>query len=137
MVVSNPKAADGYRSVQQDLSTSGIVAAATAGVDNVITVPSAKHTIFVQKITVNIKTLGAQTITFQDDANTPVVALFIEASAAAGAIRSIDFGAKGFQLTEGKNLDISGTAAPAYSYAIEAYAKQTSATQATTTDRTF
>lgn len=135
MVVSNPLAADGYRSKHTDASVSGIVAAATAGVTGAIAALSTKHTLYIQKITVNIKTAAAQTISFQDNAGTAVVALFIEASAAAGTIRSIDFGSKGFALTEGKNLDISGVAGPAYSYAVEAYQRQTTAGQSTTVDR--
>ena len=97
----------------------------------------AKFTNYIQKITVNISTSAAQSITFQDSAGTPIVVMFIEASAAAGTIRTVDFGARGFALTEGKALNISGSAGPAYSYAIDAYQAQTSAGQATTTDRTF
>jgi hypothetical protein len=138
MLISNPNAADGYRSTYGDASVSGIVATGTAGVDNVITVKSAKHTIFVQKITCVITgTASANDINFQDDAGTAVKALVVEASAAKGVIRTADFGARGFALTEGKNFDINGSAGPVYSYAIEAYQKQTSAGQSTTVDRTF
>lgn len=136
-MASNPRAADGYRETYSDASTSGKVLAAAAGADNIIAVLSAKHTIFVQKITVTITTLGAQTITFRDDNSTPVDALIIEASAAVGTIRTIDYGAKGLQLTEGKNLDIVGTAAPAYTYSVEAYQKLTTADQSTSVNRTF
>lgn len=136
-VISNPRAADGYRSIYLDASTSGIVAVGTAGVDNVITALNAKTTIYIQTIEVTIHALGAQSITFQDDAGTPVKVLTIEASAAAGTIRIVDFGSKGFALTEGKNLDIVGTAAPVYSYAIEAYQRPTTAGQSTTVDRLF
>lgn len=130
--------AEWWRQTHGDRSVSGIVAAATAGVDNAIAVPSANHTIYVQKITVNIKTSAAQTITFKDDdGSSPKEALFIEASAAAGAIRTIDYGAKGFALTAGKNLDIAGTAGPAYSYSIEAYAFQAAAIASTTINRTI
>lgn len=130
-----PRSAEWYRRTHTDVSTSGIIAAATGGATDVPAVPSTKHTLFLQKITVNIKTSAAQTISFQDDAGTPVVALFIEASAAAGVIREVDFGAEGFALTEGKNLDISGVAGPAYSYSVEGYAKQTAVGQSTTVDR--
>lgn len=131
------RSASWYRGFYRDESVSGIVATGTAGANNAIAVPSSTHTLYIQRISVNIQTSAAQTITFQDDANTPVVALSIEASAAAGTIRTIDFGARGFALTEGKNLDISGTAGPAYSYSIEAYAKQTAAGQSTTINRTI
>ena len=126
-----------YRRVYQDASVSGIVATGSAGADNIIAVKSSLYTIYVQKITVNIKTSAAQTINFQDDAGTPVVAAHVEASAAEGVVRTFDFGAKGFALTVGKNLDISGTAGPAYSYSVEAYQRQTGVDQATTIDRTI
>lgn len=137
MVNSNPLAADGYRSKWGDASISGVVLAAGTGAADAIAVKSAKHTIFIQKITLFIKTSAAQTITFQDDASTPLDAYIVEASAAAGVIRSIDYGARGFKLTEGKNFDIVNTAGPAYSYAVEAYQAQTSPSQATTSDRTI
>lgn len=119
-----------YRQTNTDKSTSGVVLAASAGLTDAIVVPSANHTLYIQLIAVNIHTAAAQTITFRDDAGTPIIVLFIEASAAAGTIRIIDFGAKGFALTEGKNFDIAGTAGPAYSFSIEAYAKQTVPTAA-------
>lgn len=134
---SSAKSAEWYRQTYADASVSGVVLAAASGADNVIAALDTKHTVYVQRISVNIKTSAAQSITVQDDAGTPIIVLFIEASAAAGVIRTIDFGARGFALTEGKNLDISGTAGPAYSYSIEAYQKQTSPAQATTTDRTI
>ena len=116
-----------YRRVNQDVSVSGTVAAGAAGKDNAIVVPSSAHTIFVQKIHLDIQTAG-QVITFQDDAGTPVVIATI-ASTVTGPV-TIDFGDRGFALTEGKNLDISNTATPVYSYSVEAYARQTSAVAA-------
>lgn len=136
-VAQNPRSAEWYRSTYGDASTSGVVLAAAAGLDNAIVVKSAKHTIMVQAITINIKTSAAQTITIRDDNGTPIDVLVIEASAAAGTIRSINFGAKGVALTEGKNLDIVNTAGPAYSWSIEAYQVQTSASASTTADRTI
>jgi hypothetical protein len=126
-----------YRSIYRDASVSGIIATGGAGQDNVITVLDVAHTIFVQRITVTIHTLGAQIITFQDDAGTPVKVLTIEASAAAGTIRSVDFGARGFGCTVGKNLDLVNTAAPAYSYVVEAYQRQTAVIASTTINRIF
>src|SRR3990167_3520918 len=95
-----------YRAAYTDISTSGIIATGTAGLADAIATKGSLWTMYIQKITVVITTLGAQTITFQDDATTPVVALVIEASAAAGVIRTVDFGARGFALTEAKNFDI-------------------------------
>jgi hypothetical protein len=135
MTHSSAKSPEWYRAVHTDVSVSGIVATGTAGVDNAIVVPGSLWTIFIQKITIVIRTLAAQTISLQDDANTPVPAYVVEASAAAGVIRTIDFGARGFALTEAKNFDISGTAGPAYSYAIDAYARQTATGQSDTVTR--
>jgi hypothetical protein len=136
MIISNPKAADGYRQVYADASVSGNVVAATAST-NAITALSAKHTVFVQKLTVVITTSAAQIITIADSNGTAVVIGSIAASAALGSIYTIDFGSRGFGLTEGKNLVLSQTAGPAYSYTVEAYQKQTTAGQSTTTDRTI
>lgn len=136
MVISNPKAADGYRSQYSDASTSGIVLAAAA-TTTPIQALSAKFTIFVQKLTIVITTSAAQIITIKDSNGTPVVIGSIAASAALGSVYTVDFGARGFALTEGKDLVIAQTAGPAYSYSIEAYQKQTSATAATTVDRTI
>jgi hypothetical protein len=136
-MAGSSRSAEWFRSTYRDATVSGIVAVGTAGVDDVIAVLDSKHTIFVQKVTITIHALGAQTVTVQDDATTPVKVLTIEASAAAGTIRTVDFGAKGFGVTVGKNLDISGTAAPVYSYVIEAYQRQTAAAASTTINRIF
>lgn len=134
------KSAWWWRARGTDLSTSGTIATGTAGAANVLvnptTVPASQAIIYVQTITVAITTLGAQTITFQDTAGTPVVIAVIPASQAVGAPVRFDFGARGIALTAGKNLSIVGSAAPAYSYSIEAYADGPDVTQATTVDRT-
>jgi hypothetical protein len=136
MVVSNPKAADGFRSIHVDASVSGVVAAAAA-TTTPITALSTKHTIFIQRIIVVITTAAAQIITIADSNSSAVVIGSIAASAALGSAYVIDFGSRGFALTEGKNLVISQTAGPAYSYAVDAYQKQTTASQSTTVDRTI
>jgi hypothetical protein len=135
-VAQNPRSAEWYRNTYKDVSTSGVVLAAGAGAAAIVAL-AASFTIFIQKITVNISTTAAQTITFRDNAGTPIIVAFIEASAAAGTVRTIDFGSKGFALTEGKQLDISGVAGPAYSYAVEGYIRQTSGVAASTIDRTI
>ncbi len=132
----NVRSPEWYRAVYTDASASGFVATGTSGADNAIVVLSTKHTIFIQKLLVVITgALNANAILFQDDNSTAKVAYQVEASAALGVIRVIDFGARGFALTEGKNFDISGTAGPVYSWAVDAYQKQTTPGQATTIDR--
>ncbi len=134
-IASGVRSAEWYRSIYRDMSIGGIVAAATAGVSNAIVCPTA-HTLFIQKITFFSKTAAAQTVSFQDDSAT-VLALLLENSITAGVFRTIDYGAKGLPLTAGENLDIVNTAGPAYSYVVEGYARQTSATASTTIARTF
>lgn len=135
----NSRAAEGYRSTYTDLSASGGVLAAAAGSAGVVAPPSVKHTVFLQRLFVTITTAAAQTITFRDTTGTPLVFLIIPASAAVGTVYSIDYGARGLALPEGKSLDIAGTAGPAYTYVIEAYTRVVLPTylQATTIDRTF
>ena len=134
MVVSNPFAADGFRSRYGDASISGNVLAAGTG-GTLITAKSAKYTVFVQKITVSLTTSAAQSILFKDSAGTPIEVALVPASATG--VFTADFGARGFALTEGKNLVVANTAGPAYAYTVEAYQKATSAEQATTIDRTI
>jgi hypothetical protein len=115
-----------YRRIYRDKSTSLQVAAASAGQAGVIAAVTG-HTVYVQRIVVAILTSAAQTITFRDTAGSPVSIAIIPASAAVGTIYNFDFGARGVALTAEKGLDISGTAGPAYTVSVEAYARQTSA----------
>lgn len=125
-----------YRAVYSDASVSGVVAAATAST-TAITAKSSLFTVFIQKLTIVITTSAAQIITIADSNSSPVVIGSIAASAALGSVYTIDFGARGFALTEGKNLVLSQTAGPAYSYSVDAYQKQTAPGQSTTVDRTI
>jgi len=135
--MASPRSPEWYRNTYRDLSTSGTVLAAGTGEAPVVTTPDAKHTIFIQKITTSITTSAAQTITYRDTSGTPIPVTIIEASAAVGTIRTIDFGARGFALGEGKNLDVVNVAGPAYGYVIECYARQTGVGQDTTIARTI
>jgi hypothetical protein len=130
------RSASWYRGTHVDASVSGVVGTSDAST-TAITALSASHTVFVQRLTVVITTSAAQIITVKDSAGTPVVIGSIAASAALGSIYTIDFGARGFALTEGKNLVLAQTAGPAYSYTVEAYQKLTTAGQGTTVNRTI
>ena len=91
-----------------------ILAADAGPFDNVVAVLTTTHQIFIQKITLSIYTHAAQTITFVDDAATPVkIAARLDAASAAGVPDVIvwDFGPHGTALTLGKNLDITLSAA--------------------------
>lgn len=96
---------------------------ATTGAD-FIAVRNANYRIYVQKIVVNVSTVAAVTITFKDDAGTPVVVAELPASAAKGAVVILDAGPLGIPLTLGKNLDITASAAGvAGSLSVECYQK--------------
>ena len=95
-----------------------------------VSVKSAQHRIYVQKISVNLTTYAAKTWTFQDSASTPVPIGHISIPAAAAALPSesgsivFDFGPTGIALTKGKNLDmIMSATAAAGAIHIEAYEK--------------
>lgn len=94
----------------------------TIGAD-FIAVKNANYRIFVQRITVNVSTVAAQAITFQDDAATPVIVGVLAASAAQGSTVVVDGGAEGIPMTLGKNLEFIGTAGVAGSLQIECYQK--------------
>lgn len=118
---------DGYRKFHRDASRSVAFLAtddfAATGADY-IPVRNANYQIFIQRIIVNISTVAAQTLTFQDDAGTPVVIAVLPASAARGAQTVLDGGARGIPLTIGKNLDIVASAAGvAGSIIVECYQK--------------
>jgi hypothetical protein len=121
----------GYQNHYTNKSTDLSVLAATDDT-TLITAKSAGHTIFVQKIVINITTYSAKTWLFKDSAGTPVEKALISIPAAAVALPSesnsmvIDFGPKGTPLTEGKNLllDVSAAGA-AGTIHVEAYEKLT------------
>lgn len=84
-----------------------------AGVDpsasNIIACP-ANHTIFIQRIVIPITTDNAATLTFRDNAGTPVIIAVTKASPGIGPIVH-DFGADGIPLTEAKGLDLAASGA--------------------------
>lgn len=86
------------------------VAAADTAKDNILTVRSADHQIFVQRIVVSVITDAAQSLIFQDDANTPVLIAKTKSSPGLGPI-TYEFGPIGTALTKGKNLDIATSGA--------------------------
>lgn len=108
---------------------------------DVITPKSANHRIYVQKITFSPTTYSAKTITFQDDAGTPVPIGHMSISAAAPTTGGdtcqyiLDYGPTGTPLTKGKNLDVILSAAGAAGRLhIEAYEKLEGAVAAASTN---
>lgn len=96
----------------------------------IVSVKSANHRLYIQKISVSITTYAAKTWTFQDSSSTPVPIGFVSIAAAAEAHVSesgtivFDFGPTGVALTLGKNLlmKMSATGA-AGAVHVEAYEK--------------
>jgi hypothetical protein len=118
-----------YLSTYKDLSRTLLLLAAdtptTVGAD--FLAGRAGYTIYIVKITCHVVTAAAQALTFQDDNSTPIVVATLPASAAAGD-EHILFDAQngpGVPLTEGKNLDITGTAGVKATIVVVAYLKPT------------
>ena len=116
-----------YRAQNSNKSTTFAVAAAdSATKENVITAKNANYTVFVQRIILSVFADSAQSLTFQDDAGTPVVIGKSAASPGLGVEIVADFGPEGYPLTEGKNLDITISGAGlACKGSIEAYERLT------------
>ena len=100
----------------------------TTALNNIIAVKSASHQLVIQKLTFYETTeSNGKTLTFQDDASTPVkLGVYSSVTAAAGIPKSLvlDFGPTGYALTVGKNLDVVVSAAGAAgALHIEAYEK--------------
>jgi len=106
-----------------------------------ITVRSADHRLYIQKISIGITTYAAKTWTFQDSAGTAVPIGHISIPAAAVALPSeggtivFDFGPTGIALTLGKNLNMTMSATGAAgAIHIEAYEKLEGAVAPATTN---
>ena len=92
------------------------LAAAAAGPVELKAVRSTSHRLYIQHIIVSVTTYSAATMTFRDDAGTPVPIGFfsIPASAPTGGGNQeyrIDFEQGGTPLTTGTNLDLVLSAA--------------------------
>ena len=75
------------------------------------TIKATDYQMFIQKIVVWIITDAAQSITFQDDNDTPKVIYKVPASPGANSKWEIDFGPEGVPLTLGKSLTATFSAA--------------------------
>jgi len=71
---------------------------------------AAKYSIYVQRIIVDVITDNAATLTFSDDAGTPVKIAGTKASPGIGPI-TFDFGIEGRKLTEGQAFILKNSAA--------------------------
>lgn len=116
-----------YRAQYHNANATAVVAAAdSATMSGVITAKSTRHSIFVQRVILSVITDAAQSLIFQDSANTPIIVAKSAASPGLGVEVVADFGPEGYQLTEGKNLDIAiSSAGLAAKVSIEAYQRVT------------
>lgn len=109
------------RIIYQDCSMDANFAA-TDGTTTLITGKTNK-TIYVQRITVMIKTSAAQTITFQDTTGSPIYVAKIPASPGADTRWDFDFGPWGKALATGTSLSMAMTAGNAGHVEVSAYFK--------------
>lgn len=118
-----------FQYTRKNYDQSVVAADTSTNTANIIVPKSAKHRIYIQKITVSITTYAAVTWTFQDGAGTPVPIAFMSIPAAAPALPSetqyvFDYGPTGTPLTIGEELDVILSAAGAAGRIhIEAYEK--------------
>lgn len=118
------------RKIWQDVSGSITIVAATdwtAGNEHEFVAAKTGYTIFVQKITVEVTTDNAATLTFEDNASTPILAAKTKASPGLGPLPPFDFGEEGFALTVSKKFQaLMSAAGLAASITWEAYRRPTS-----------
>lgn len=87
-----------------------------------------KHTIYIQRLAVHVRTVAAQALTFQDTNGTPKVLAILPASATAGDEHVLMDEPEGIPLTEGKALDITGAAGVAATITLTGFRKLTGVT---------
>jgi hypothetical protein len=109
------------RIIYQDKSTSADFAA-TDG-DTTLVTGKTSYTLYIQRISVMIKTSAAQTITFQDSNGTAVYVAKLPSSPGVDTPWVFDFGDSGKALTSGKNLSMIMTAGNAGHVEVLAYMK--------------
>ena len=124
MPSASPRSREWYQSQYTKLSYStNITAAGTT--ENVLAAKNANYQIFVQAIELAPTTAAVETVTWQDDAGTPVPIAKYTGAAANTTPYLADFGPEGFPLTTGTNLDMVVSAGGALRAAvhIEGYQK--------------
>lgn len=113
----------------RDLSANATFVAADVGPVTLASLPNdnaSKHTIFVQKISIYIKTSAAQTLAVQDTDGTPREVAKVPSAPGDSTKFTWDYGPHGYPLTAGKNLSmVFSGAGLAGHIEVEAYSKQT------------
>lgn len=110
-IANNPASARGpRREVFEPVVADVNMVAASDGTTNELIPAKTGYTTYVTLIAVAITTDAAQTLTFQDDASTPVVIAKTKASPGIGPIL-FEYGEDGTPLTAEKALDLNISAA--------------------------
>ncbi len=123
--------AEGFRKVFRDMTKTQIIGTGDTTV-NAFLAKRANQTIWVQKIVVYITTDSAQSLTFQDDAGTPLVIAVVPTSPGVDTRWDFDFGDRGVPLGENQDLDISISGAGlAANVQVEAYQVHSSTVDST------
>ncbi len=114
-----------FQSLYSSKNANAEVAAAGTGT---VTVKSVGHQLWIQKVTITIKThANAKNITLADTNSSAVtLGILTDKTIAVGVpdVVVFDFGPEGFPCTVGKNFTmVSDSAGPAFAYHVEAYEK--------------
>ena len=99
-----------YRRWYADISGELAVTASTDDT-TLVTVRNSSYTIFIQRIIFWVSTDAAQSMSFEDSANTPVQKAEIPASPGDSTRWDFDYGNEGTPLTEGKDFKMMVSAA--------------------------
>jgi hypothetical protein len=101
-----------HRLMFRDISGSSVLAAATdlSSTARILVALKTGYTIYIQKIVVHVITDNAATLTFGDNASTPIVIAGTKASPGLGPI-PFDFGDEGRPLTEAKQFQLKNSGA--------------------------
>lgn len=101
-----------YREIYEDISGAQVMATGTG--DTTLVTVKASHTIYIQRLKVQLTTgSSGKTWSFEDSANTPISISGALDAATAPASYELFFGAEGVPLTEAKNFVLNVSAAGA------------------------
>lgn len=117
-----------YTHFQSLYSSKNANAEVAAGGTGTISAKSTSHQLWIQKVTISIKThANAKNITLADTNSSAVtLGVLTDKTAAAGVpdVVVFDFGPEGFPCTVGKDFTlVSDSSGPAFTYHVEAYEK--------------
>lgn len=94
------------RAIHQGFAVDVGLVATSDGTTNELVPAKTNHTVFVTNISIAVTTDNAATLTFQDDASTPIIIAKTKSSPGIGPIL-FEFGEMGTPLTEEKALDLN------------------------------